>query len=116
MTSARFHDEARLEFLDSVAYYETVQVGLGERFRQAVKAAVELAASFPYAGSPHKHGTRRVFPKKFPFSIVYLMGKTKLSFSLSRISNAGRNIGKVVGMTVNWSFHRTAAPPAEFRR
>lgn len=67
-----------LKFLDSVAYYETVQVGLGERFRQAVKAAVELAASFPYAGSPHKHGTRRVFPKKFPFSIVYLMGENEI--------------------------------------
>ena len=78
MTSARFHDEARLEFLDSVAYYETVQIGLGERFRQSVEAAVELAASFPSAGSPHKHGTRRVFPKKFPFSIVYLTGDNEI--------------------------------------
>ena len=74
MTNARFHGEARLEFLDSVAYYEAIQVGLGERFRQSVEAAVELAASLPFAGSPHKHGTRRVFPKKFPFSVVYLVG------------------------------------------
>ena len=55
MIRARFHDEARLEFLDAVAYYETVQVGLGERFRQAVEAAVELATSLPLAGAPHKH-------------------------------------------------------------
>jgi plasmid stabilization system protein ParE len=61
VTSARFHDEARLEFLDSVAYYEAIQISLGERFRQSVEAAVELAASLPLAGSPHKHGTRRVF-------------------------------------------------------
>ena len=26
MTSARFHGEARLEFMDSVAYYEAIQV------------------------------------------------------------------------------------------
>lgn len=74
MTHARFHDAARLEFLDSVAYYENVQVGLGERFRLSVLSAVELAASLPLAGSPHKYGTRRVFPKKFPFSVVYFVG------------------------------------------
>jgi len=75
---ARFHSEARLEFLDSVAYYETIQVGLGKRFRQAVEAAVELAASLPFAGSPHKYGTRRVFPKKFPFSVVYLVAENEI--------------------------------------
>lgn len=78
MIHARFHGEARLEFLDSVAYYESIQIGLGARFRQSVEAAVELATSLPFAGSPHKHGTRRVFPKKFPFSIVYLVGKNEI--------------------------------------
>ena len=78
MTNARFHGEARLEFLDGVAYYETIQVGLGERFRQSVEAAVELAASLPFAGAPHKHGTRRVFSKKFPFSGVYLVGENEI--------------------------------------
>jgi toxin ParE1/3/4 len=101
VTNARFHGEARLEFLDGVAYYESIQVGLGARFRQSVEAAVELAASLPFAGSPHKHGTRRVFPKKFPFSVVYLIGEKKLSYLPSRISSASRDIGKAVGMTVN---------------
>lgn len=78
MTNARFHGEARLEFLDGVAYYESIQAGLGERFRQSVESAVELAASLPFAGSPHKHGTRRVFPKKFPFSVVYLVGDSEI--------------------------------------
>lgn len=55
MTNARFHGEARLEFLDSVAYCEAIQAGLGERFRRFVEAAVELAASLPFAGAPHKH-------------------------------------------------------------
>ena len=32
---------------------------------------VLVAAEFPDTGSPHKFGTRRVFPKKFPFSVVY---------------------------------------------
>ena len=48
MTVARFHGEARLEFLDVVAYYEAAEVGLGERFRQSVEAAVALAVSLPF--------------------------------------------------------------------
>jgi hypothetical protein len=67
----RFLDEARLEFLAEVAYYEHIERGLGERFRVAVEAATVLAAKLPGAGSPWKYRTRRVFPKKFPFSIVY---------------------------------------------
>jgi toxin ParE1/3/4 len=78
VTVARFHSEARLEFLDIVAYYEEAQAGLGERFRLAVEATVELALSMPHAGSPYQHGTRRVFPKNFPFSVVYLVGKDEI--------------------------------------
>jgi len=75
---ARFHDAARLEFLDSVSYYETVQPGLGERFRLSILAAVKLACAMPFAGSPYKYGTRRVFPKKFPFSVVYFAGDDEI--------------------------------------
>ena len=68
---ARFHEQARLEFLEAVAYYEAIQVGLGERFLQSVKSAVHLAASLPFAGAAHTLGTRRIFLKKFPFAVVY---------------------------------------------
>lgn len=78
MIEARFHGDARLEFLDSVAYYEAIQVGLGDRFRQSVEAAVQLATALPYAGAPYKYGTRRIFPKKFPFSVIYLVGKNEI--------------------------------------
>lgn len=78
MINARFHGEARLEFLDGVTYYEAIELGLGNRFRQSVEAAVSLALSLPLAGSPYKHGTRRVFPKKFPFSIVYMVEENEI--------------------------------------
>ena len=71
MIKVRFQDDARLEFLDTIAYYEAIHVGLGERFRKSVEAAINLAATLPLAGTPHKYRTRPVFPKKFPFSIVY---------------------------------------------
>ena len=69
--SARFLAEARREFLAQVVYYEEIEQGLGKRFRSSVEAAVALAVRFPLAGSSWKFGTRRVFPQRFPFSIVY---------------------------------------------
>ena len=71
MKEIRFIDEARIEFLAAVTYYEQIERGLGVRFRNAVKAASALAARLPNAGSHWKHGTRRVFTKNFPFSIGY---------------------------------------------
>ncbi len=78
MKNARFHDEARLEFFDQITFYEEAQAGLGQRFRAEVEAAVALASSMPLAGSPYKFGTRRVFPKKFPFAVVYTVRQSEI--------------------------------------
>ena len=72
MKRIRFHDEARAELIHEVHVYTAVNRALGERFDNAVKKAVGLAADFPDLGSPHYFGTRRTFLKKFPFSVVYL--------------------------------------------
>jgi toxin ParE1/3/4 len=67
----RLHEEALAELESEALFYEAKIKGLGERFASEVEAAVKIAAEFPEMGSPFKFGTRRVFPKKFPFSIVY---------------------------------------------
>ena len=71
MKPARFHPEAEVELAAEAKFYEEQWRGLGERFTEEVEAALKLASLFPEIGSPYKYGTRRVFPKKFPFSIVY---------------------------------------------
>ncbi len=78
MRGVRFHDDARLEFIEEVAYYENVQRGLGERFRVSVEAAVALAVTQPHSGSPHRFGTRRVFPKRFPYAVIYAVQATEI--------------------------------------
>ena len=71
MKPASFHPEAVAELLAQAAYYEERVAGLGERLFDQVESAIRLVASMPGIGSPHRHDTRRVFPKDFPLSIVY---------------------------------------------
>ena len=65
------HPEALEELQHQAVYYEERSEGLGGRFTDQIEAAAELAAAMPGIGSPYKYGTRRVFPKDFPFSVVY---------------------------------------------
>jgi toxin ParE1/3/4 len=67
----RFHEEALAELVAEAEYYELAVRGLGQRFTDEIEAATWIAADFPEMGSPFKFGTRRVFPKKFPFAVVY---------------------------------------------
>jgi hypothetical protein len=62
----RFHPEAEAELAAEAKYYEEHAAGLGELFVHEFHAAVVLASTFPQIGTPHMHGTRRVFPKGFP--------------------------------------------------
>lgn len=78
MKRVRFHDAARDELIHETLYYKTISAALGERFAAAVEQAVQLAAEFPAMGSPHRYGTRRCFPKKFPFSLVYVERKDEV--------------------------------------
>ena len=71
MKLARFTEHARAELLAETAYYETLRVGLGARFRAEVEAAAERAAAFPKSGAPSRAGTRKRLVPHFPFSVVY---------------------------------------------
>jgi toxin ParE1/3/4 len=68
----RFHEAALAELSWEVQYYAKINPKLGERFTTVVERALRIAAEFPEMGSPYRYGTRRVFPKRFPFSVVYL--------------------------------------------
>lgn len=72
MKPVRFHDEAKAEIAHETLYYNAISNARAEAFVKAVENAVALASEFPGMGSPHKYGTRRYFPRRFPFSVVYL--------------------------------------------
>ena len=78
MKPVRFLEEAQDEFLEQISYYEERQRGLGDRFRESVEAAIVVAAAHSKLGSPWKLRTRRIFPKGFPFSVVYRIEPAEL--------------------------------------
>jgi plasmid stabilization system protein ParE len=69
---ARFHAAALEELEAEVSYYTEISPMLGEGLLRSVEQALQLACEFPEMGAPYKHGTRRVFPKRFPLALVYL--------------------------------------------
>lgn len=71
MKRCELHPQALEELLDQVQFYEERSEGLGSRFFEQIETAINLAASMPAIGSPYKRGTRRVFPKDFPCSIIF---------------------------------------------
>lgn len=78
MKAIRFHDAARVELLNEVRHYAAISPKVGQQLATAVEQATQLAAEFPDMGSPYKYGTRRVFPRKFPFSVVYAARESEI--------------------------------------
>ena len=71
MKRARFVAPARRELLAEVAFYSTIELGLGRRFLSAVEDATARALAYPLTGTPASESTWRVFLKDFPFALVY---------------------------------------------
>jgi toxin ParE1/3/4 len=74
VSPARFHRAALDEVETEWVRYTDIHPMLGEAFTDSLEHALTLAREFPEMGSPYKYGTRRVFLKRFPHSLVYVRG------------------------------------------
>jgi plasmid stabilization system protein ParE len=68
-----FHPEALAEFRAAAEYYETQQTGLGERFANAVEAAVAHIVAAPKSWRIIEDDIRRCLTKVFPYAVLYLI-------------------------------------------
>lgn len=66
-----FHPEARIEFLESVIYYESHQIGLGRRFLEDVEEAVRRIQLHPNMYRLVGQAWRQCRIPRFPFGIIY---------------------------------------------
>lgn len=72
MKPVLIHPAAKLEFAESVDYYEQLQPGLGLEYEAVARHAVAHISDFPERHMLRRDGTRRVVIRRFPFVIHYL--------------------------------------------
>lgn len=67
-----FHEEAKAELGEAVAYYEQQRTGLGLDLLSAVEEGVLRIQQNPQWGAPYKDTTlRHVLVRRFPYVIFY---------------------------------------------
>jgi plasmid stabilization system protein ParE len=66
-----FHPEARLEYRDAAAFYETCRSGLGAAFTIEVEAAIERIVKNPESWRVIEQDVRRCLTHTFPYGILY---------------------------------------------
>lgn len=66
-----FHPEARIEYLEAVAYYESRQAKLGARFTIDVERTIGLIVEAPARWRKVDGDVRRCLTRKFPYGVLY---------------------------------------------
>lgn len=66
-----FHPEARIEFIDSIAFYEKSSEGVGLRFSREVYATINRITTSPNSWPLITDNTRRCLTRRFPYNVVY---------------------------------------------
>jgi plasmid stabilization system protein ParE len=73
--NVEFLADARTEFYEAVAHYETEQTGLGLRFSSKVIEASQLIGENPTLHRERPGGFRRVNLQVFPYYLAYFIRK-----------------------------------------
>ena len=68
-----FLDEARLEFLEALSFYEAEQAGLGKRFKDEVDKSIGWIVANPEVLRIRRGGYRRMNLRVFPYYLPYII-------------------------------------------
>jgi plasmid stabilization system protein ParE len=66
-----FHPEARLEYREAAAFYETRRPGLGAAFTREIEAVIEQILDAPDRWPVIEQDVRRCVAHIFPYRILY---------------------------------------------
>ena len=71
----RFTSPAYKELADGIAYYESQQEGLGERFKDAVDLGLQRILEYPEGWECYSRSTRKHTLEIFPYKVIYTIEK-----------------------------------------
>lgn len=66
-----FSTAARLELMQSIEYYESMQPGLGLAFSDQVFSAMARIEEFPDGWTPLDESLHRCLVNQFPYALIY---------------------------------------------
>ena len=79
MTRAlEFHPAAAEDLLAASVYYATIRASLGAAFVDRVEVAVSRAWQAPLTGSPVSANLRRIFVRRFPYSVIFAVEDARI--------------------------------------
>jgi len=68
-----FHDEAEMEFIEAINYYDECEIGLGEDFFLEIHSTIKNILALPTAWQVIDAPVRRCLVHRFPFGILYII-------------------------------------------
>ena len=71
-------DEAELDIIEAVKYYESQQIGLGKRFLSHLKTHLKRIQTYPEHFHIKRNPYREAVLKKFPYLIIYELSENKV--------------------------------------
>jgi toxin ParE1/3/4 len=75
-----FDPLARREYDDAFEYYEAIEIGLGEKFRRSIWAAIAILEQFPDIGEEVRPGIRKMLLRRFPYKLIYSVANNTIYF------------------------------------
>jgi plasmid stabilization system protein ParE len=83
MKKVRLLPEAETEIDEAIQWYDRQEFGVGERFLQAVREALQAVAEHPHrypvvATLRSGDMVRRILLTRFPYAVVYHVGETEV--------------------------------------
>ena len=66
-----FHPEARIEFIEAIAFYEESREGLGLRLSREVYATISRIIAGTNSWPHVSENTRRCLTRRFPYGVIY---------------------------------------------
>jgi plasmid stabilization system protein ParE len=69
--ACEFHPEAKRELFEVVAYYDRIDLDLGNRLIQEIEQTLDRIEQFPQAWALLSANSRRCRLTSFPYGIVY---------------------------------------------
>ena len=89
--TAKILHDARLDIIETIAWYNEQQVGLGKRFRTALTETISRIRDNPMLSAVQYRNVRMAYINKFPHLVYYIFEEQRQGIIVLAILHGSRN-------------------------